>query len=203
MALLNKLILLSIVLVALSACLSKNLPRVKLENVTDIQLKYLNGRYVLLKNLIKENEANVFIWWGSSCPCVVRYKSRIKALTRDFANKKVAFFAISSNVDDTLARINQTPKNRRFNIQLLKDPHAQLAASFGIKTTPTTIILDSNGQLLYKGWIDNEKKPEQKGRIAYLQKAITDILRSQKVKKSKSPTYGCLITKSLKYPFLL
>lgn len=153
-----------------------------------------------LKHTIKQHDATVLFWWATKCPCVVRYQSRMEYLKKEYANKNIAIYAVSSNADDGIPRILTTKQQRNFELPIILDHDGKLASLLGVRTTPTSLVLDSDALVRFKGWIDNERLPHEKGRIAYLENALSDVINKNEVKTPKSPIYGCLITKSLLDP---
>ncbi len=162
------------------------------------ELKTLDNKPYLFQETIKNHEATVLVWWATQCPCVERFQERIHALKEAYANDKVAIIAIASNVDDDAVRIQMVAQKRQFQLPIVIDTHSRLANMLNIQTTPTVVLFDKNGNLVFQGWIDNERTEKQPGRIAYLENALDEILAHKPVTLERSPTYGCMITKSLK-----
>jgi peroxiredoxin len=161
----------------------------------DLQIVNLNGEAEDLEHLVRSHKATVLIWWATQCPCVARYEKRMEALMQNYASSGVAVLAIASNADDDMERIKRVSKARGFNLPLVLDKNAKLAEHLGVRTTPTGVILDSQASVRYKGWIDNERHPNEPGRIAYLENALDELLGSGVTTTDRSPIFGCLITK--------
>ena len=156
----------------------------------------VNFPQLYAKELSSNSQATVLFWWATQCPCVARYRSRIEELKERYLDKGISFIAISSNSDDE-DRIPDAPTQRPSALPILKDAGGHLAKQLGVTTTPTVILLSQSGDVLFKGWIDNERAVGDSGRIPYLENAITDFLEFSKVSSPSSPTYGCRITKRL------
>lgn len=149
-----------------------------------------------LETIIRNHKATVLIWWGTQCPCVTRYQSRMEELQKNYASQSVAVIAVSSNADDSAEKATLVAKQRQLKIPLFFDNGGLLASKIGATTTPTAILLNSNGEVQFAGWMDNERMPGNKNRIAYLENAIIQLLKGEKIEVPKTPVYGCPITQS-------
>lgn len=158
----------------------------------------IQGPSLSTKELIGDSKASVFVWWATQCPCVTRYESRIEDLARTFAPKGIRFYVIASNSDDDKVRIETVAQKRGFKLPIRIDEGAKLATELGARTTPTVVIVDRDGHVQYRGWIDNERQIGESGRIAYAENALLDIVEDRSVREPSSPIYGCRITKKLR-----
>jgi thioredoxin-related protein len=188
------------ILSLLSACHSFHpvLVGVVQQEKDKFELRTLDDKPYSFEETIKNHDATVLFWWAIECPCVERFQKRIHALKEAYANDKVAFLAIASNVDDDAARIQMVAQKRQFQLPIVIDTHSLFANLLNIQTTPTVVLFDKKGNLVFKGWIDNERTANQAGRIAYLENAIKETLAHKPVTLERTPTYGCMITKSIK-----
>lgn len=184
---------------ASTGCFVHQKAKASLKNLNHEDLVFsLDDKSVInLKNTFEQHDATVLFWWATKCPCVVRYQSRMENLKKKYANRNIAMFAVSSNVDDSLEKVVKTKQQRSFGLPIILDREAKLASLLGVRTTPTSLVLDSDTRVRYKGWIDNERLLHEKGRVAYLEDALSDVINKSDVTQPKSPIYGCLITKSL------
>lgn len=162
----------------------------------DVTLRELDGRAVSLRALLGQHDATVLVFWSASCPCVRRYQARVEELERTYAGRGIGFLAIDSNADDGAEAIARVRDERKVSTRLLRDEGALLADIYGAKTTPTVALVRADGELLFRGWVDNERQPGESGRVAYLADALDGYL-SHRAFADRSPYFGCLITRSL------
>lgn len=182
----------------LGACQTPQLPHVNLlQSQESFEITALDGSLVSLSNTIQNHDATVIIWWSSQCPCVRRYQSRMESLYNTYPKDRVAVIALSSNANETPAMIQNVAKERGFTLPVFIDKRARLANAFSIRTTPTVVIIDRQGNLRFRGWIDNEHRETEAGHIPYLKNAINAILNNQSLAHDQSPAFGCMITKSM------
>jgi peroxiredoxin len=159
------------------------------------QLHDLDGAPRGLDLVVREHEATVLVWWATRCPCVTRYHERIEALPQRLG-PRVAVLAVASNADDDPARMRRVAAERGLTVPLVVDPGARLADALGVPSTPAVVVLDRRGAVRYRGWIDNERRPGEDGRVAWLEEAVEAVLAGRDG-PSASPMYGCTITKRL------
>jgi hypothetical protein len=140
-----------------------------------------------------EHKATVVIFWQSKCPCVKRYQDRITELFSRYGQDGVAMTYVFSNSDQSFDEALKEYKKRKSPLPFMHDQGGQLAKVLDARGTPTAALFNQAGDLVYMGWIDNERYTNENGRIAYLEDAIKDLLASQPVKTPTSPMFGCPI----------
>jgi hypothetical protein len=155
------------------------------------------GELVPMATLSSSQEATVLVWWSTSCPCVRRYEGRIADVAARYPAERVLVRAVSSNADDDAAEVARVAAERGFSVPVLQDPGGRLAQALGVKTTPTVVVLDRTGAVRYRGWIDNERLPGEPDRSAWLDDALAGLLAGRTDFETRSPTWGCPITRSL------
>jgi len=151
-----------------------------------------------VQKITAASKATVFFFWQSQCPCVVRYQDRIERLAERYNKEGVKFIAISSNSDDSEETMLRVSQERGFKLPIMKDYDGTIAHVLGAKTTPTVVLTDAKGNIQFRGWIDNERDEGDSERIAYLENALQDFLKTKTVAQNVSPIFGCRITRSLR-----
>ncbi len=159
-------------------------------------LPRVGGGAVDLAEAIANHDATVLVWWATTCPCARRYQSRVAALAQRYPAERVAVFYVSSNADDTPERIEAVAKRRGIGLPILRDENARLADWLGAETTPTVVVVDRSGRVRYRGWFDNERRPGESGRIAYVETVVAHLLGNARGEApASSPVFGCPITR--------
>ncbi|MEI6805687.1 MAG: redoxin domain-containing protein [Myxococcaceae bacterium] len=158
---------------------------------------FVTGKTRIQDFAVKDREATVLFWWATQCPCVTRFQSRMEDLAESYAGKSVAMFAVASNADESLEQVQRISQQRQFKLPIIFDKNGVLAKQIGVYTTPTAVLLDSEGEVQFMGWIDNERMPGEKDRVPYLQNALDQFLNQEKITMPRAPIYGCPITKTL------
>lgn len=170
----------------------ESLPKV-LVNYSSIKLIGEDKSTYNLHDIVGGHDVTVAIFWQIECPCVKRYQARVNRLFERYARAGVAFMHVSSNTNESFEDVKSEYHERAIPLPLMRDEGAQLAESLGVKGTPTAVIFNRAGEVVYMGWIDNERDENQPGRIAYLDNALREITNKRPITEKTSPMFGCSI----------
>ncbi len=146
-----------------------------------------------LADIYSEHRGLVLIFWQTSCPCVKRYQARINDLFERYSPQGIAFAHVSSNQNETFEDAQAVYDSRGISIPLMRDENSNIARILGVKTTPTAVLINSKGDVEFLGWIDNEHDVNEKGRQAYLENALSEMITEQPITQRTSPMFGCPI----------
>lgn len=166
-------------------------------SATALTLIDSRGVPVAVGELMRARTATVFVFWSRSCPCVRRYQRRIEALLERYPATRVRAVGVVSNAGETLVDARRVAAERGVRLPLYGDPDGRLAQALGARSTPTVVVLDRRGAIRFRGWIDNERAPGEGGREPWLERALEALLAGHDRFAARTPTYGCVITRSL------
>ncbi len=131
-----------------------------------IRLKDLNGNPVDLADF--RGEIVFLNFWTTWCPtCRVEMPSMEK-LHQKMRNK--AFAMVAVNIQEPASRVKQFFKQYQLTFTTLMDASGQVAAGFGIRAIPTTLILDKTGRII--GSIQGPREWDGKKSIAMFEHLI-------------------------------
>jgi peroxiredoxin len=156
-----------------------------------------DGTTASLDQLRAGKDATVVVFWSATCPCVRRYQERVDALLEAYPPERVRIVAVSSNAGESFDDAERVAKERGVRVPLYRDEGGRVASTLGAKSTPTVIVLDAKGEVRFRGWIDNERRPGESGREPWLERALQGVLDGKTSFAAKTPVYGCRITRSL------
>lgn len=148
---------------------------------------------VELKSLYENHKGLVVIFWQSTCPCVKRYEARVKKLFEKYEPQNLAFVYMSSNTNEAFDNVQKEYAKRNMPLKLFRDEGGIIARKLKAKGTPAALLINSQGDVVYMGWIDNERREGENGRIAYLENAIQEFLGNKSVTVKTSSMFGCPI----------
>ncbi len=190
--------ILSLLLLLLCSCQSAYI--IKADQLPSNKESLLNYSFarpdqerISLKELLSDKQGLVAIFWQSTCPCVSRYQERVNDLSARYAHLGLAFAHISSNENESFFEVQKEYQKRAISLPLLRDEQGIFAKDLRVKGTPTAVLIDKNGTVRFMGWIDNERKINEAGRVAYLEDAIKEFLANEPIKNPTSPMFGCAI----------
>lgn len=165
-------------------------------SLAQLALQSTRGETTSVSELLSRADATVFVFWSSGCPCVRRYQARVDALALAWSARGVAVIEVASNAGETMASLREAERLRSLARPLWRDAGGLLARQMEARSTPTVVLVRRDGQVLYRGWLDNERLPGEAGREPWLEQALAAFFEGGTA-LPKSPTWGCTITRSL------
>lgn len=161
-----------------------------------LSLQAPDGADVTLASLTRDRAATVLVFWSGGCPCVRRYQERVDALLDRYPADRVRVVGVSSNAGESFDEVQRVARERGVRVPIYRDRGGKLAEAVGARSTPTAVILGGGGAVKFRGWIDNERLPGQADREPWLEDALQALLAAREF-RARTPTYGCVITRSL------
>jgi peroxiredoxin len=171
----------------------------QLAPIADFSLRDTWGKPYRLQDFA-DKRVLVVAFIGTECPLARLYAPRLAELEREYASRGVAFLAIASNQQDSIAELQHYARTGGITFPVLKDVDAQVADQFDARRTPQVFILDSQRVIRYSGRIDDQygydkgvgfqrTRPSRRD----LAEAIEAVLADQPVKNPTTEVIGCLI----------
>ncbi|HMI90612.1 MAG TPA: redoxin family protein, partial [Polyangiales bacterium] len=163
------------------------------------ELSALKGKTVVLE------------WFNPECPFVraAHGEGVLKDMAKRVQSKDVVWLSINSGAPGKQG--HGAERNREGKTQfamenpILLDETGQVGHSYGALKTPTMFVIDAQGQLVYRGGIDNapmnvvdEARPKPEGskpgeRVNYVDAALQDLKSGKPVRLADTPAYGCSV----------
>ncbi len=168
----------------------------------DFKLTAEDGKTYSLKDF--KGKTVVLEWWNYKCPFVKKHyeSGNMQKLQKDYTAKDVVWLVINSSApgkqghvkgkeaSDIMAKKNAHPS------KILLDPKGKVGHLYGAKTTPHMYVINSQGNLVYKGAIDDKPTPSKadiKGAKNYVQLALNATMKGKPVSVNKTRPYGCAV----------
>jgi hypothetical protein len=155
------------------------------------------GERTTLDALRTGQELTVLVFWSAGCPCVRRYQERVDGLLDAWPPDRVRVLGVSSNAGESFESALAAARERGVRLPLYRDEGGRIAEAVGARSTPTVAVLDRAGTVRFLGWLDNERRPGEAGREAWLERAVSSLLAGDAPGPARTPVYGCAITRSL------
>ena len=145
----------------------------------------------------KDGKLKAVIFTCNQCPYAKAFEDRIVSLGREYGQKGVVFYAIDPNDDrqyavETMDNMKQRATAKSYPFPYLKDGDSTVAASYGARVTPHVFLVDGSGLVVYRGYVDDSAKPEQRAHTG-LGDALDSVLARQPVKVTSTRAFGCSI----------
>ncbi len=145
-------------------------------------------------------KAVVLLFLGTECPISNGYAPEMARLASDFGSRGVLFYGIHCDPDVTAKIASEHAREFSLEFPLLLDPQQILARQTGAGFTPEAVLLNSAGDILYRGRIDDRYAAPGKQRAEPtsrdLQAAIEAVLAGQKPAVSQTQAVGCPLPKA-------
>jgi thiol-disulfide isomerase/thioredoxin len=146
----------------------------------------------------RDRQVVVVVFSCNHCPYVKAYEERIIATQRDYANRGVAFVAISANdagqyPDDSFENMVKRAKEKGYNFPYLYDESQAVARAYGAERTPEFFVLDDQRMVRYHGRLDDNVEEPEKAKAHYLRDALDAVLSGKPVATVETPPVGCTI----------
>lgn len=147
---------------------------------------------------LKDRNEKVLVvaFMGVQCPLANLYYPNLVELSKKFGGQSVAFVAVNSNGQDTIAAVREQAKAHQVAFPVLKDAGNKVADAFGAQRTPEFFVLDEQRAVRYHGQIDDQygyQARRQAPSKHYVADAIQNLLAGRPVALAATPLQGCHI----------
>jgi hypothetical protein len=142
-----------------------------------------------------DKAASVLLFYSQDCPISNGYAPEINRLCA--SNSNFAFYIVQVDPDLTPDAARKHARDYDLRAPILLDPKHRLVKLAKATVTPEAVVLDKNGQTLYRGRIDDLYAALGKKRATATQHDLRDALEaiaaSKPVKQKETKPIGCLI----------
>jgi peroxiredoxin len=141
--------------------------------------------------------ALVLVFTCNHCPYAQGWEGRLIQLQRDYAERGVAFVAISANdpvkfPSDNFEAMQERARTYEYPFAYLQDVPQTTARAYGATRTPEVFLFDAGRQLVYHGAPDDNLEVDQVT-THYLRDAIEAALDGKPAPVADTPPVGCTI----------
>jgi peroxiredoxin len=166
----------------------------------DFTLKSFDGKTVKLFDY--QGKIVVLEWFNFECPYVMGHygqKKTMVELANKYKDKNVVWLAVNSTSHITVESNKKFAAEHKLPYPILDDRAGAVGHAYGAQTTPHIFIIDSAGNIVYNGAIDNAplgKTAEGQAYVNYVDKALEELTAGKAVTTASTKPYGCTV----KYP---
>lgn len=163
-------------------------------------LRSADGKTVTLEQLRGEDGNNIVVleWFDPDCDWVKTYhasSTTISDLRTEFRALGVHWAAIYSSTPPgggDPAELNRKAAQRwGIDYPVLLDNDRSVAELYKVTRAPTAVVISADGQIIYKGPVDNAGEPGAPGDKHYLRDAINAALHAEKPQNDEITGSGC------------
>ena len=164
----------------------------------DFRLKDTTGTMRSLADY-KDRKAIVLVFVGTTCPIANSYVQDLVAMEKAYRDRGVQFLAVNANSHEAMGEVVKHAQEYGYSFPVLKDDKQAVADMLGAKVTPESFILDAQGNVLYRGRIDDRYASRTKRRPNVtshdLKDALEQVLGGKPVTVASQAPFGCQITR--------
>lgn len=137
----------------------------------------------------------VLEWANPDCPFVKRhYEAKtMQNLAEKYKAQDVVWLAISSTHFHDNDRLTKWISEAGIAHPVLNDKDGTVGKLYGAKTTPHMFVIDTKGDLVYNGAIDNDASGDMKTPVNYVDQVLTQLTAGQGVTQEATKPYGCSV----------
>ncbi len=148
-----------------------------------------------------KSRPKVLLFISTDCPIAMGYTPRINALYEKYSAEGVDFEAVFPNDLETKPGITAYMSERSYKFPYEVDLGAKEAKKLRVGTIPSAVIVDSAGNELYNGAIDDNGDPTL-ARKHYLDDALAAVVDGHQPSTKKTAPFGCVIMPSKAPPLV-
>ena len=146
----------------------------------------------------------VLEWLNHGCPFVKKHynSGNMQKFQKMYAEKGIVWFSIVSSAPGKQGymtpeeAVESVKQHKASPKAVLLDPEGTVGKLYGAKTTPHMFIIDSSGNLVYNGGIDDIRStnPDDIAKAKnYVRMALDELLAGKEVSVQTSQPYGCSV----------
>ncbi len=146
---------------------------------------------------LEGNKAAVFVFLATDCPLSQSYTLTLNELSNEFEGSGVRFVGVFSGPEPQKGAVKDFVKTYNLQFQTATDPDFKLADFLHASKTPEAFLLNSWGQTVYKGAIDDWAPELGVHRTVvtkhYLKDALESVLANKPAEIKETQAVGCFI----------
>lgn len=144
-----------------------------------------------------DGKVKVVIFTCNQCPYAKAFEARLMEIANRFGHKGVSFYAVNPNDDtryaeETLANMKARAVEKGYPFPYLKDGDSATARAYGARVTPHVFVLDGDGVIRYRGYVDDSAKPAERKNEGLIS-ALNGMLDGRAVGNAETRAFGCAI----------
>jgi thiol-disulfide isomerase/thioredoxin len=147
----------------------------------------IEGKSYRLSDLRKQTKSGVvsLTFWCSFCHSCRHVEERLDQFARAYKGQAVVA-AVDASAGEEAADVAAFAKQKGLSLPILMDALGKAADLFGVKVTTTTVLVDGQGILRYRGRLLD-------GDQMHAGDALKSLLAGEPVARKETPQRGCPI----------
>lgn len=172
--------------------------------LVDYKMKDVNGLEYSINDVNNKNGVCI-IFSCNTCPFVVGrgednegWEGRYNNISAVCKSNEIGLLFVNSNEakrsgEDSYEAMQEHAKENNYQFSYVVDKNSELANAMGAKTTPHVFLFDNKLNLVYEGAIDDNNASEEKVTQQYLNNAMINLVKGEKIDPNNTNALGCSI----------
>lgn len=131
-----------------------------------------------------------YVFVSGTCSWCGAYQQRIAAAAKTYAEKGIRFVMVYPMTKEPNADKQAWHKKSGFVAPMIDDADASIARKLAVTKTPEVILASKEGEILFRGGIDDNPGDAAKVKNAHFANACEDVVAGRKVAVTTAPLYG-------------
>ena len=162
--------------------------------VPDFDLPVIDGEESIRLSDLR-GQIVVIDFWSHECPWSQRYEPYFAEQVGTWAQQGIRLLVINSNANESDVEVRAALDERRLSFTVLRDAGNAVADAYGAITTPHVYVIDREGQLAYRGAVDDLNWRQTEPNVHYLDEALAALLAGKAPEQAVSQPRGCTIVR--------
>ncbi|HYC59827.1 MAG TPA: thioredoxin family protein [Thermoanaerobaculia bacterium] len=155
----------------------------------------IDGETVSMKP--DDGKLKVVVFTCNQCPFAKAFEPRIIEIAGKWAHKGVTFYAVDPNDDvkypeESLSAMKARALEKDYPFPYLKDGDSSIARAYGARVTPHVFLIDGDGIVRYRGYVDDSAKPAERKTTGLID-ALNALTSGREVANADTRAFGCTI----------
>jgi peroxiredoxin len=116
----------------------------------DFELEDLEGKKFRLSQYKGKRDILLY-FWATWCPQCVASRPQIASIRERKPSSELDIFGINVGAGDSLARLKRFQKGHPVSWPILFDADGMVTETYGVQGIPLYILIDKNGEIVYRG----------------------------------------------------
>ena len=157
------------------------------DQVPNFEVRTLKGRKTTLQTIQSDKKSNssgvtVLTFWCSFCHSCRDIDQGLNQLAQHYKGK-AAVIALDASDGETTEQVAEFAKEKGLTLPIALNASGSAADIFGTKVTTTTVVIDKEGVLRYRGQFGSAGRP-------FTRDALESVLHGQTVKVAETKHRG-------------